>query len=225
MLAAYFMLISVVVFGQNDIQNTKNLSRKERKKEIKERDSVRQEQRKQELYGFINATPNVTCYLQSGAYHVAVLPFDVDSSKTSQAGKIHREYFESYLSQLGWTVIGKERTDKYLSSLQKLVDRNVLDDDEIRNIKEMVGADVFVTGTVTDYYKGISGSGGTHVSFTVNCQLIETSCRKVWGGTVESRSGAYNYDTSPTFLLNDAMKQFFENLKAEIAKCNNNEKE
>jgi hypothetical protein len=223
------------VSSQTETQNTKKLSRQEKKEmeakrqeEKKEMEAKRQEQMKKEINGYIDAKPNVNCLLQSGTYQVAVLPFDVngsDESSKTHAGKILRDHFETHLSQLGWTVIGKERTEKYLSSLQKLVERNVLEEEEIRNIKEMVGADVFVTGSVTEYHKGTSGSSGTEVNFSVKCQLIETSCREVWGCIVNSFSGAYNYDTSPSIRLNEAMKQFFENLKTEIANCNKNEKE
>lgn len=204
-------------------QKEKKYSKKEKKAlKIKQ-----EEQMQKELNGFIQADAEYNCQFEKKNYKVAILPFTAKESEHIDASyspdELLREYFESYLSRLGWTVVGRERTDNSLPYLQKIVTRNVLDE-EVRDIKEKVGADVFVTGRVNSFTKGTSGSPGSDVSFTVRCQILETACREIWSGTVESRSGAYNYDKSPIFQLKDAVKEYFVELNQSIDNCNTDEK-
>jgi len=89
----------------------------------------------------------------------------------------------------------------------------------LRDLKEQIGADLFVTGSVNHFTLGTKGSPGSMVSFTVKCQLVETESRMVWHGTCDSRSGAYYFDKSPVFMLQQDLESFFEELQKEINHC------
>jgi len=202
-------------------QNKQKLSRKERKL-IQKRE---QQQMEEELNGYMKVKADVRCDLFKPGLKVAILPFGAESREqvddSYTPGKLLREYMEVYLSRLGYTVVGRERTNQYLKQLERLISDNVFAADELRNLKEQIGADIFVTGTVNHFIRGEKGTPGSMVSFTAKCQLIETDARMVWMGTCESRSGAYYFDKSPVFLLQQDIEAFFNELELEINQCKN----
>jgi hypothetical protein len=210
---------------ETKVEAGKKLSGKE-KRALKKK---KEEQMQKELNGYVQAETVFDCAFQNqNGYRIAIMPFEADTacgnvSAAHNSENLLNEYLATYLSKIGWTVIGKERTNKNINALEKLIERNVVEGSEVREIKEKVGADVFVTGTVHAFNKGTKGSSGSHVSFSVRCHFIETACREVWSGTVESRSGAYNYDDSPIFLLKRSVSDLIDNLNAEITKCRQDE--
>lgn len=217
------MMIFVILFVGISVgtlaQKEKKLSRKERK-ELREKE---EQMLQEELNGVLKATVDLRCDLQEAGLRVAVLPFTTESSEKVQEaygpGSLLREYMEIYLSKAGYTVIGRERTNLYLKQLDRLISDNVYAAEDLRDLKEQIGADIFVSGTVNHFMKGEKGSAGSMVSFTAKCQLIETSARMLWFGTCDNRSGAYYFDKSPVFMLQQSMEAFFEELTKESEEC------
>ena len=215
------LVLAIGVAAPSSAQDKQKLSRKERKL-IQEREK---QQMEEELNGYLKVNADVRCDLLGPGVKVAILPFAAESRErvddSYSSGVLLREYMEVYLSKLGYTVVGRERTNQYLKQLERLISDNVFAEDELRNLKEQIGADIFVTGTVNHFLRGEKGSPGSMVSFTAKCQLIETDARMVWMGTCDSRSGAYYFDKSPIFLLQQDIEAFFNELELEINQCKN----
>ncbi len=220
----FYLAFAISLSGQS-----KRDLKKMQKEQTRKEEAAKIKQRQEELNGSVKTgiiVLETACGDLKKNLKIALLPFkvvgesEVDMSYSPQNAL--RDYFTVYAGKLGWTVIGRERTNSYLGSLEDLVMANVYEEEEINSLKDQIGADVLITGNITEFKKGTHGSSGSHVSFTARCQYLETHSEHLWDGDLVARSGAYNYDKSPVFLLQEAIKEFFTSLQNEIqTKCSN----
>lgn len=176
---------------------------------------------KRDLYGYVETDALYPCDYADKKLKVAIMPFEEQGKceATYKSGRIIQKDIAKYLSRMGWTVIGEERTNLYLDDLKNIIEDNVREEREIIAIKEKVGADIVVKGTVYSFQTGQKGSTGTQVHFEFSGQLLNTQSEKIIFGTANSNSGAYSFDKSPLFVLREAMNKLFEEFDVKKSTC------
>lgn len=158
---------------------------------------------------------------------VAVIPFEVQKNVDLthyDPSTILRDYFEAYLSEIpNWSLVDESRTKIFVDKLHDMIEENVFEEEEVRDIKERIGADVIIGGTVSDFQQGKYGTAGSSVNISVNGLELATSPIIFFSGTISAKSGSYEFDKSLFVMVNELVGKYVQEAMKQLNDCDKTE--